>query len=74
MPVLVSSDLTAVSVDGKIHLFYQASEGHVVEVSSTDGASWSKVSTLANDVSQGTPAITAFLCVKDATNSNKPSV
>jgi hypothetical protein len=74
MTLLTTSDLAAVSVNNKIHLFYQSFENEIVEVSSEDGKSWSKESTIKDGVWQGNPAFTVFGSVKDATNGNKASV
>ena len=74
MSLLLGSDLATVSVENNMYLYYQVSEGHVVEVSSSDGKSWSQLSTIANDITPNSSAFTAFACVKDATNGNKPSV
>ncbi|KXG49285.1 uncharacterized protein PGRI_031550 [Penicillium griseofulvum] len=75
MAALTSSDYAAVSDGTKIYLYYQNGASQILEVTSSDGSSWTESpNPVADKLNPAGSPITAYYVANDGAEGNKPSI
>jgi hypothetical protein len=75
MAALTSSDYAAVSDGTKIYLYYQTESSQILEVTSSDGSSWTQnPNPVAEKLNPAGSPMTAYYVAHDGSEGDKPSV